>query len=100
MNGSVPHRVHVHGFACPGWDAFNSEIFSREVNIHVNEWLWQGVKPDVKPMRAARKSRWVKLEQVGGMYYVLANKLGTMFRASTHWPFTDVSLLFQPQESG
>lgn len=98
LNGSAPHRVHLHGFVGPGWDSLGSQTFSRQVNLYPTEWLWQGVKPDMRIMRCSKRSRSAMLEQAGGFYYVLAKKPGSMFRAADRWPFLDISSIFNYQE--
>lgn len=88
-DGDRPHRVHLHGFFGPDMNFGKSRQGYKQIVLELDDWAWQGFAPDVQPLLPHRKGKGVFNEVVGGVYYVLANKIGSMYRAGNRWPFLD-----------
>ena len=89
MNGSLPHRVHVHCFLGPNVDMQVWDKHGQETNIDLDGMVWSGVRPNIRLLRTRKIRRPVITEAVGGLYYVLTEKPGSMFRSGNRWPFQE-----------
>jgi len=89
MQGNCIQRVHLHAFLGPPVDnvAWQSRCVSTVVDVASLTWL--GSIPMVRCIRAHSRASILRHEAVGGMYYVLMQKPGTMFRTGNKWPFQD-----------
>ena len=89
---AIPGRVHLHAFVGP---AFRDNGFFqggvRKACVQTSTLLWNGHPPHVSLMQVKRR-RTVSDCVVGGMYYVLANKVGSLFRAGSDVLFQDRDL--------
>ena len=90
MQGTPAHRVHVHAFMGPQLDMMAWQSSQHTVSVDLATLAWGGARPNVRLMRCRRQGRAVRDEIVGGMYYVLMNKPGSMFRMGNRWPFTEL----------
>jgi hypothetical protein len=50
---------------------------------------WQGNSPMVTCIRPHARQSVLRHEAIGGVYYVLMKKPGSMFRSGNKWPFQD-----------
>ena len=87
-----PHRVHLHGFFGPDMNFARKQQCHKQIAIDFDEWAWQGYPPNVQAVLPHRKGKGAFSEIVGGVYYVLAKKIGSMYRAGNQWPFLDRSM--------
>ena len=91
MAGSMPHRVHVHAFLGPHVDFVAWDSWLPVKGFQPSDMFWGGSQPHLRLLRARRAHKGVHQETIGGLYYVLMEKPGTMFRAGNRWPFKDVA---------
>ena len=89
LNGSVKHRVHVHAFLGPFLDMMSWECRQCVIALDLETMGWNGVRPHIRLLRPKRAAGGVRAETIGGLYYVLMEKPGTMFRGASRWPFLD-----------
>ena len=89
MQGNCIQRVHLHAFLGPPVDnvAWQSRCVSTVVDVA--SLIWLGSIPTVRCIRGHSRTSILRHEAVGGMYYVLMQKPGTMFRTGNKWPFQD-----------
>jgi hypothetical protein len=94
MQGNCIQRVHLHAFLGPSVD--NSAWGSCRTSsvVDVASLKWQGNTPMVRCIRAHARSSILRHEAIGGLYYVLMKKPGSMFRDGNKWPFQDSALHF------
>lgn len=90
LHGTLRHRVHVHAFLGPRLDMMAWEQRHLVISLDVATMGWGGVRPHLRFLRPKRAGGSVRSEVVGGIYYVLMDKPGTMFRAGNRWPFVDL----------
>ena len=91
MGGTLPHRVHVHAFLGPHVDFVSWDSWSPQKGLSPGDMFWGGSVPHIRLLRPRRNNKALHQETIGGLYYVLMEKPGTMFRAGTRWPFKDVA---------
>jgi len=87
-NARQPGRVHCHAFWGPKTDYWGWNSPATKIKVFLNELQWHRRVPDVRPMRP-RGNRRINDMSANGLYYVVADKVGSMFRKSTMWPFDD-----------
>ena len=90
MAGSMPHRVHVHAFLGPHVDFVAWDSWSPQKGLAPSDMFWGGCVPHLRLLRPRRANRALHQETIGGLYYVLMEKPGTMFRSGNRWPFKDM----------
>ena len=83
-------RVHLHAMFAPtiSWSGHARNL--RKVSISMSQLVWDGVIPDVRPSAGAGRSRQIAEAFQGGLYYVLCDKLGAMYRDSSVKLFQDM----------
>ena len=84
------HRVHVHAFMGPQLDMMAWQSSQHMVSVDLAAVAWSGARPNVRLMRCRKQDRALRHVVVGGIYYVLMDKPGTMYCAGTKWRFTDL----------
>ena len=92
-SAAIPGRVHLHVFVSPGLrdnGFFQGGV--RKVSVQTSSLRWNGHLPDVSLMQVKGR-RPAAPCVVGGMYYVLANKVGSLFRAGSDDLFQDTHLI-------
>ena len=90
LAGSWPHRVHVHAFLGPHVDFVAWDSWCPQKGLAPQDMFWGGAVPHLRLLRPRRATRALHQETIGGLYYVLMEKPGTMFRSGNRWPFLDV----------
>ena len=90
LNGTLPHRVHVHAFFGPRMDFACWSTQAPQVLLELDDMCCLGSRPNMRVLRPCGRRRPAQSEAVGGMYYVLMEKPGSMFRAANRWPFQDI----------
>jgi hypothetical protein len=89
MHGSSIQRVHLHAFLGPPVDnaAWGCRRMPSVVDVACLKW--QGHTPMVRCIRPHARLSILRHEAIGGVYYVLMKKPGSMFRSGNKWPFQD-----------
>ena len=88
-SAASPGRVHLHAFVGPALRAngfFQGGV--RRTSVKTSTLLWNGEIPHVSLMQVKGR-RAASDAVVGGMYYVLAHKVGSLFRAGSDVLFGD-----------
>ena len=93
LQGNFIQRVHLHAFLGPPVDFVAWEFRRAPSLVDVATLKWLGSIPHVRCIRGHSKFSMLRHESVGGLYYVLMEKPGAMFRAGNRWPFQDCSEL-------
>ena len=89
-SAETPGRVHLHAFLGPntrGNGAFGGSGVHK-ISVETKSLVWQDRTADISLMQL-RSRRQVGQSVAGGMYYVMANKEGSLFRAGSAQPFLD-----------
>ena len=73
-------KVHLHGYARRHWKLFNTTEWARRTLIKT-EWAWHAFVPNVQLPKIKVNAHPMKAFS-GGLYYVLAPKIGSVFRQS------------------
>ena len=89
LHGNLIHRVHLHAFFGPKVDFMGCECRHVPSFVDVASFMWLGSNPQIRGMRSHSRKSVMQDETVGGLYYVLMEKPGTMFRVANLWPFQD-----------
>jgi hypothetical protein len=89
MQGNCIQRVHLHAFLGPPVDNVAWESRRAPSLVDVSSLMWLGSIPNVRCIRGHARTSILRHEAAGGMYYVLMQKPGTMFRVGNKWPFQD-----------
>ena len=89
LAGSIAHRVHVHAYLGPHVDMMGWQTCTQQVTMDVAGLVWMNAKPVLRFLRPRRRLSQGLAETHGGLYYVLMQKPGTMFRFGNRWPFQD-----------
>lgn len=82
LNGteSAVSVVHLHAFVCKNWAAWNSPQFTKVV-ISPTKLAWNNMVPHPQPTRIGNRQN-PQRALMGGLYYQLAPKVGSLFTAS------------------
>lgn len=83
-------RVHLHAMFAPviTWSGHPRNL--RKVTVPLAQLVWDGVAPDVRPSSGTGRTRQIAEAFVGGLYYVLCDKIGSMYRDSSLTLFRDM----------
>ena len=93
VHGSLRQRVHVHAWLGPQLDMMAWTDRVHVVALNLADMGWGGVRPHMRVLRPRRAGGALRAEIIGGMYYVLTVKPGTMFRHGSRWPFSDLVIV-------
>lgn len=74
------NRVHVHAFVCRHWKQWRQSDWERR-SLFASEWSFNDVKPYVVPTTMKANANPLR-PLTSGLYYVLAPKIGSVFRRS------------------
>ena len=80
MHADHTRRVHSHAMFAPAisWSGHAREL--RKVTIPYVQLVWNGIMPDVRPSVGAGRTRQIAEAFQAGLYYVLCDKIGAMYR--------------------
>ena len=93
MNAVQTGRVHLHAMFAPeiSWSGHARSL--RKVTIPLRQLVWDAVTPDVRPSCGSGRSRQIAEAFQAGLYYVLCDKIGGMYRDSSVRMFKDSSAM-------
>ena len=82
-------RIQLHVMFAPtiSWSGHARNL--RKVTIPMSELVWDGVVPDVRPSCGSGRSRQIAEAFQAGLYYVLCDKIGGMYKDSSLALFKD-----------
>ena len=89
MNAEQPGRIHLHAMFAPAISWSGHPRILRKVTLPLAQLVWDGVTPDVRPSAGAGRSRQIAEAFQAGLYYVLCDKIGGMYRDSSVVLFKD-----------
>ena len=86
-----PARIHLHAYAGVHISGGVGWMKSpRSLMISTEEMVWEGCRPHVRPTTTRRKADAAVFHAVtGGVYYVVGEKIGGMYREANAWPIQD-----------
>ena len=89
MEAADPGRIHLHAMLTPilSWAGHTNKCRKTVLEMQLLEW--NGVFPDVRPSLNNGRYRQLAEAFQSGLYYVLCDKVGAMFRASSIKLFED-----------
>ena len=89
LQASEYGRFHLHAFWGQAISSLGWETNAYRVRIQPERLRWDGNLPDVKIMKARGGRSTIENRTIGGLYYCLAKKEGSVFRAGSMQPFED-----------
>ena len=86
-----PARIHLHAYAGVHISGGVGWMKSpRSLMILTEEMVWEGCRPHVRPTTTRRKADAAVFHAVTtGVYYVVGEKIGGMYREANAWPIQD-----------
>ena len=90
-HANSPARVHLHSYAGVQISGgVGCMKVPRLLNFNENDLIWEGCRPHVMPTMTRRKAEATVFNAVStGVYYVVGEKSGTMFKEANAWPIQD-----------
>ncbi len=74
-------RVHLHAYVCRHWKFWRTPAWSR-VDFKKSEWSWGGMTPHMVVANMRHTSSPMR-PLTSGLYYIMAPKIGSIFRRSS-----------------
>ena len=90
LAGASRGRVQLHAVFAPRLASDGQPLApTKKVYIPVSDLVWDGIVPDIRPAVCGGRTRQLTEALAGGFYYVLCNKIGGMYKASSVELFKD-----------